>query len=146
MTYFFEEAGWKKAYQENENRKKIWIYIKFSDASTLFLSEYSDWLTIEKYCNDKNKKIKLLGLQYRTNRIVEKVQGEEGVYLVRSLKAGFGEKPRQCYTIGIVRGDKIEKKTWAVPELSFEFASVDLVETSFEKAIVRNETETKTIQ
>lgn len=144
MNYLFGEDNWKRAYQSPENRKKIWIYIKLSNDTLLFLDDYSKWLTIDQYCKANSLTIKEIGLQYKTNRITENVENYEGIYLVRSLKAEFGASPKQCYTIGRVVQDKIEKKTWILPELTFAHASVDTVKQSFEEAIVNND-KTKTI-
>lgn len=140
MNYILGEDSWKTEYQKQENRQKIWIYIKFSNGKVMFLDEYDKWLSIEKYCKQHLITIKELGLQYRTHRIVENVEHYNAIYLIRSLKADFGAAPRQCYTIGRVVGDMIHKKTWILPELSFGFSSIDPVETSFKEAIVKNET------
>ena len=147
MTYIFEEEGWKKAYQKHSNRKIIWIYIKFSNDSTVFLDEYEDWLTVDEYCKKNTLTIKEVGLQYRTNRVTENTSDWSGIYLVRSIKADFGLKPKHCYTVGKVIDDKIEKSTWIVPELTLAFNSVDTIAESFEKAIINNEKkQTKAIQ
>jgi len=147
MKYIIGEKAWKEEYQKLENRKRIWIYIKFSNHEIIFLREYSQWLTVQDYCREKKIFIRELGIQYRTHRVVEKFSKADDVYLVRSLKADFGSNPKQCYTIGKVNGQLIHKKTWIVPELTFTFSSVDTVETSFAEAIVINDEEkTQTIQ
>ena len=143
MSYIFEEDGWRREYQNPAKQNLIWIYILFSNESVVFLDDFNDWLTVENYCNEKDLKITEIGLQYATNRITETVSNADGVYLIRSLRADFGSKPKQCYTIGIVSGNKVKKKTWIVPELVFSFSSNDEIENCFEEAIVYHDKKRK---
>jgi hypothetical protein len=136
MSYIFGSDEWRKAYNTPQRRRIIWIYILFSDGSEVFLDQFEDWLSIQDYCNSNNLSIKELGLQFCSHRITESMDGCDGCYLIRSLRADFGEKTKHCYTIGRVSGDQIEKKSFVTPELIFSFSSTDPVETSFKEAIV----------
>ena len=144
MKYIVGDHGWSKEYQNPEKQKLIWIRIVFSDGKIIFLEQFKQWLTIQDYCIKQNISVKEVGLQYATHRITEKVDDCDGVYLVRSIKGEFGGQTKHCYTIGKLVGNKIHKKAWLVPELIFQFSSVDDVESSFAEAIVYHDKKRKT--
>jgi hypothetical protein len=139
MSYLYGIEEWQSAYQIPENRKKIWIYIEFSNNSIIFLDEFKDWLTIQDYCNDHSLNILKLGIQYKTHKVIEDVSTAPSVYLIRSVRAEFGGDTKQCYTIGKVIDGVVHKTNWIIPELTLAFTSVDPVEECFEEAIVYND-------
>lgn len=144
MNYIIEDSGWQREYQKTEKQKLIWIRIVFSDDRVIFLDEFKKWLTIKDYCKKEAITVKEVSIQYATHRVTERVDDCDGVYVIRSLKGEFGQKAKNCYTIGKVFGNKIHKKTWLVPELMFDFSSVDDIENSFAEAIVYHEQKRKT--
>lgn len=144
MNVIHGERGWRIAYHDPANRKLIWIYIALSNGEIIFLDSYDKWLSMQQYCVDHRVNIVDVGLQYKTNRIIENVENCDGVYVVTSLKADFGASARKCITIGKVKGDTISKQAWYTPELIFAYSSVDRLQESFEKAIVYHDKKIKT--
>lgn len=147
MNYIFEEEGWRNFYRENPDcRKNTWIYIKFNDNSVVFLREMKQWLTIQKYCSQKDLTMKQVGLQYKSHREVIDCLGCDGIYVVTSIRGQMGGEPKHCFTIGKVRGDKIKKDLWITPELIIEDSYEDSIDTCFKEAIVYHDPEAKIIQ
>ena len=69
----------------------------------------------------------------------------EAVYLVRSIKAELQGKSIDCYTIGFLKDNKVEKTMWIVPALVEEAQHTDNFEECFEEAFVYNVRQTKTV-
>lgn len=138
MKYIIGEDSWRKAYANTDNRRKIWICINTSDDKEIYLDEYDKWLTFQKYCDENNLSIKNIGLRYRSHSITMDVADSEAVYLVRSLKAELQGKTIDCYTIGFLKDNKVEKTMWIVPALVKEAEHTDNFEECFEEAFVYN--------
>ena len=146
MNYIFEEEGWRNFYQENPGyRKHIWIYVKFNDDSVVFLKEISQWLTIQKYCSQKNLTLKQVGLQYKSHREVIDCGNCDGIYIVTSIRGQMGGEPKHCFTIGKVHGDKIKKDLWVTPELIVEDSYEDSLSKCFKEAVVYHDPKAKVI-
>ena len=140
MTYIFEEEGWKEYYRNNpDSRKNVWIYVKFSNNSVVFLKDIKEWLTIPSYCKQKSLDVHVIGLQYKSHRETIDCSQSDGAYVVTSLRGQLGADAKQCFTLGKIQGDKVLKELWSTPELTREDHFEDSVETCFREALVYNE-------
>ncbi len=140
MTYIFEEEGWKIYYKNNpKHRKTIWIYVKFSNGSTVFLKDIKEWLTIQDYCRKKNLNVYSIGLQYKSHRETIDCSQSDGAYVVTSIRGQYGGETKQCFTLGKIQGDIVIKELWSTPELMREDHYEDSVDTCFREALVYNE-------
>lgn len=142
-NYIFGFDNWKKFYLQNkqENKKKTWIFFQTSDDKEIYLKEYNEWLTIQDYIDKKSLKIISVGLRHKTNKIVVDTSIADAVYLVRSVKGEFGAVTRQCFTIGKINGNKVEKTMWLTPELIEESSYIDNIDECFPEAVVYNDKE-----
>jgi len=142
-NYIFGFDNWKKFYLQNkqENKKKTWIFFQTSDDKEVYLKEYNEWLTIQDYIDKKSLKIISVGLRHKTNKIVVDTSIADAVYLVRSVKGEFGAVTRQCFTIGKINGNKVEKTMWLTPELIEESSYTDHIDACFPEAVVYNDKE-----
>lgn len=138
MSYIIGVDEWRKVYASGSNHKIVWIVLETSDNNTVYLDSYSKWLTFKTYCEEKKLKINNIGLQYKTNLIKTDTSGKKGVYLIRSVKGQMGGTSRDCFTIGIVNGNKVNKTMWLTPELVEDSSYEDDLENCFEEAIIYN--------
>ena len=145
MQYIFVHENWCKAYTDDDNRRRIWIYFKTSQNKEVYLSEYKQWLTVQEYLDKNNVTIKEFGIQYRSHRVTEKCSKKDGVYVIRSVKGELHGLTKQCYTLGIVKGEDVHKTMYLTPALIEESKVVDNIKDCFEEAIVYNDKESKTI-
>ena len=145
MKYIIGEDGWRRAYANTDNRRKIWDYLYKLDDKEIYLDDYDKWMTFQKYCDDNNVYIKGISLRYRSHCIKMENEDAEAVYLVRSIKAELQGKSIDCYTIGFLKDNKVEKTMWIVPALVEEAQHTDNFEECFEEAFVYNVRQTKTV-
>jgi hypothetical protein len=134
----FGYDSWAKKYSESTREKKynIWIYAKLSNSKEIYLEEYKHWQDLKKYCYDNVLNIEIIGLRYRSHQIEKVVDCSEAVYVVRSVKGEFGATTKQCYTIGLLKDNKVEKTMWITPELVEESSFIDNKEDCFEEAFI----------
>lgn len=145
MKYIIGHDNWCKAYANDNDRKRIWIYIKTSDQKEIYLDEYDKWLQFQEYCNINNLNIEQIGLQYRSHCVTTEVKDAEAVYLVRSIKGEMHSVSKQCYTIGLLKNNKVHKTMWLTPALVEEMKTVDNIEDCFKEAFVYNVKKSKTV-
>jgi hypothetical protein len=147
-NYIFGFDNWKKFYLQNkqENKKKTWVFVKTSDEKEIYLTDYNQWLTIQEYVDKKSLKILSVGLRHKTNQILVDTSTSDAVYLVRSVKGEFGSVTRQCFTIGKINGDEVEKTMWLTPELIEESFYIDHIDECFPEAIVYNDKQKRKAQ
>lgn len=138
MNYIVGIDNWSKVYSSNNNHKNIWIVLDMSNGDTLYLKDYDEWLTLRQYCIENNLKINSVGLQYKTNLVKTDTSNKDGVYLIRSVKGQMGGSSRDCFTIGIIDGEKVKKTMWLTPELVEDSSYEDDISNCFEEAIVLN--------
>lgn len=134
----FGYDSWVKKYSESPREKKynIWIYAKLNDNKEVYLEEYKHWQDLKKYCYDNTLNILTIGLRYRSHQIESDSSCAEAVYLVRSVKGEFGAATKQCFTIGLLKNNKVEKTMWITPELIEENFFIDNLEDCFEQAFI----------
>ena len=101
-NFIFGYDNWTKAYNLVENRKIIWIYIKFNNDIIVYLKDYKNWKDVQEYCNINNLMIIEIGIQYKSHRVTRDASNSDGVYLVTSLRGQFGGSTRECFTVGII--------------------------------------------
>lgn len=137
MIFGFE--NWQKHYIQSGNTKSIWIVVQTSNEDDIYLETYQDWLDFKNYFATQDNKIKNIGLQYKSHLIKTYAGNADAVYVIRSVKGQMGGTSRDCYTIGIVKGDKVHKTMWLTPELVEDSSYVDTLENCFEEALVYND-------
>ena len=86
MNYIVGHENWTKAYTDDDNRDRIWVYFKTSDEKEIHLKEYESWLTVQQYLDNNNLKIIQVGLRYRSHLIKQDSSKAKAVYVVRSVK------------------------------------------------------------
>jgi len=146
MTDFiYGYDNWRKIYLDSpELKKNIWVFIKLSNDTEIYLKHYNQWFDIKNWLTNTNNSISQVGLRYRSNQISVDVDNCDGVYLVRSIKGEFGGRTKECYTIGKITNDIVSKTMWLTPELIEESSFTDKIEDCFEEAIIYNEQKRKT--
>ncbi len=146
MEYVVGHENWCKAYTNDTDRDRIWIYIVTSDEKELHLKEYDQWLGFQKYIDKNNLTINKVGLRYRSHCITMDAKDSKAVYIVRSVKGEMHNITKQCYTIGFLREDnKVEKTMWLTPALIEELKTVDEIKDCFEKAFVYHVGQSETV-
>ena len=134
--------NWKNYYKTSGIRRNTWIVVS-TDDKDLYLENHKDWINIKDYIG--KTRIKAIGLQYRSHRIEAANDPKaEGLYVVPSAKGEYGGNTKQCYTIGVIHGDKVDKCMWIIPELVPDDKYIDELKRCFPEAIVLNDEETKT--
>jgi hypothetical protein len=130
--------NWQKIYSDlpREEKYNIWIYALLSNDQQVYVPDYKLWFDLKKYCAEKDLKINTIGLRYRSHQIEQKSDCAEGVYVVRSIKGEFGGVSKQCYTIGLLQDNVVNKTMWVTPELIEECTSIEQIEDCFEEAII----------
>jgi len=138
MNYIFGVENWRKAYSSGNRHKNIWIVIETSKNDIIYLENYDQWLTFKNYCKENGLKIHSVGLQYKSNLVSTDTKNADGVYIIRSVKGQMGGASRDCYTIGIVNGKKVNKTMWLTPELIEDNSYEDDIDNCFEEALIYN--------
>jgi hypothetical protein len=146
MNYIIGHENWTKAYTDDDNRDRIWVYFKTSDEKEIHLKEYESWLTVQQYLDNNNLKIIQVGLRYRSHLIKQDSSKAKAVYVVRSVKGEMYGATKECYTIGLLDSkDNMHKTMWFTPALVEEMKTIDPIEDCFEEAIVYNVRQGETV-
>ena len=145
MSYVVGKENWLKLYRDVKYRRKVWIYALTSDDKEIFIDEYEDWPNFQSYIDDRNVDIVKIGLQYKTNLVQHEVGDAEAVYVIRSVKGQLHGSTLQCYTIGLLRDGKVDKRFYIVPSLTPDIKCVDDFEECFKEAFVYNVRQGKTV-
>ena len=146
MNYIIGHENWTKAYTDDDNRDRIWIYFRTSDDKEIHLKEYKHWLTVQEYLDKNNLSIIQVGLRFRSHLIKQDASKAKAVYVIRSVKGEMYGMTKECYTIGLLdRADKMHKTMWFTPALVEEMKTVDPIEDCFEEAIVYNVRQGETV-
>jgi|21_taG_2_1085346.scaffolds.fasta_scaffold14945_2 hypothetical protein len=147
MKYIVGHDNWTKAYTEDHDRDRIWIYFVTSDNKEVHLQEYDHWLTVQEYLDKNNLTILKVGLRYRSHLVKQDASKAQAVYVIRSVKGEMYGVTKECYTIGLLDEDgKMHKTMWMTPALVEEMKTVDSINDCFEKAIVYNVRQGETVQ
>ena len=133
-----DKNEWLKHFRRNKTG--TWIIIELTNGSTHFRDHFNGWLEIKRICDDENIFIKRLYLKFRSHLVEIDIKDADGLYLVRSILGKIGGKSKEHYTTGVVKGDKVYKKMWMIPELISERDSEDSIERCFEQAIIYDKT------
>lgn len=137
-NFIYGYESWRKFYSSSAPivKKNIWIYIKFSNDQEIYLKDYSDWGSVREFVDENNLDIHSVGLRYKSHQIEVDTKDSEAVYVVRSAKGEFGGSTKNCYTIGSLQNNKMNKKMWLTPELIEECSYVDDLDNCFVEAII----------
>jgi len=134
-SYIQGEEGWSAAYKKG-GRKRVWIYVKFSNGQEIYLSDYPQWLELKAEVEASEYAISEIGLRYRSHKITVDTAGTDGVYLVRALQAQFGGDTVHFYTVGLVHGNTVNKTRWHTPSLVEESSEETTLDECFEEALI----------
>lgn len=146
MKYIVGHENWTKAYTDDHDRDRIWVYFRTSNDKEIHLQEYEHWLTVQEYLNNNNLTIVQLGLRYRSHLIKQDTSTSKAVYVVRSVKGEMYGVTKECYTIGLMDDyGKMHKTMWMTPALVEEMKTIDSIDDCFEEAIVYNVRQGKTV-
>lgn len=135
-TFITSYQDWLEEYRKN--KYNIWVRAITNDGQEIYLRDYDEWKILKKFCQDNKLSIEKIGLQYRSNSIEIDTSGTDGVYLVRSILATFGQQEKQTYTVGKLYETKVKKTIWILPELIQQLEEEDPVDRCFEEAIIYN--------
>jgi|694.fasta_scaffold00123_88 hypothetical protein len=138
MSYIFGKEQFLQKYKQlsSQERRNIWIIVHTSDESDIYLEDYSDWLTIGNYCNANKLTISKISLQYKSHVVDFDTTNADGVYLSKTAKGTLGGETKQCYSIGVLRENKIYRTLYAIPELIEDLKLEDEVENCLKEALV----------
>lgn len=129
-----------------KDKYKIWIKVILSNSEERYFCEYNDWFSIKQYCQKNSVNVNEIGLQYRSNYLGINATGCDGVYLVQSLVGVMGEQSKKTYTVGKIKGDKVEKKVFLTPELIEDRTEIDSVSSCFAEGLLYHNEQAKIIQ
>lgn len=146
MNYIFGKDQFLNVYRSlsDKDRRSIWIIVKTSDNQDIYLQDYSQWLTINYYCNTNKLTIDSISLQYRSHVVTKDTKNCDGVYLAKTVKGQMGGETRHCYSIGTLHDNIIRKTLWLTPELIEDLSFDDNVEDCLKQALVVYEKSSKT--
>lgn len=133
MSLINNRDAWRQEYRKDKT--KIWIIVHFQHC-VYYFADYEDWYEIKKL-GPKLGPIQEIKLQYRSHIVsTGKVRQCEGVYLVRSIIGKIGGEPIKTITVGLIKGDKVHKTCWSLPDLTQRESTVDNIEDCFKEAMV----------
>lgn len=119
--------------------REVFVHTTLSNGSEFYFSDYEDWFSIKSMCEDSNLSIEKFELQFRSHVESYDVDNAEAIYFVRSVMGQVGQKSKEYFTVGTLRGDIVYKKMWLKPELIVEKEYEDTIESCFEEAMIYND-------
>ena len=96
-----------------QNKDAIWIKARLDDGSEFFMDKHQGWRDLKEYCSDNNTFLEELQLQFRSHEVDINIEDAEAVYLVRSVLGKMGGATRNFYTVGILKGEEVQKQCGA---------------------------------
>jgi hypothetical protein len=137
-NFIYGYENWKSIYNNSpeEIQRQTWVYLKFSNQQEIYLKSYEDLKLVQDFVYTNKLNINAVGLRYKSHNIEIDTKNSEAVYIVRSAKGEFGGSTKNCYTVGTVNGDKVNKTMWITPELIEECSYIDDLDNCFEEAII----------
>ena len=134
--------NWKNYYKTSKIKRNTWIVVTLSDERDLYLEGHKDWINLKEEIAQTKNKIHAIGLQYRSHRMeTANDPTADGFYVVPTAKGEYGGDTKQCYTVGIIHGDKIDKCIWITPELVPDDKYIDTLDRCFPEAIILHDKE-----
>jgi|688.fasta_scaffold03072_9 hypothetical protein len=136
LVYGYE--NWQNVYStlNSEDKKNVWIYIKFSNGQDVYLQHYANLSEVRNLVQTHNFNIDAIGLRYKSHEIIVDTKDSDAIYIVRSLKGEFGGNTKHCYTTGYLKNNQMHKTMWITPELVEESSYIDELDNCFEEAII----------
>lgn len=137
-NFIYGYENWKNFYTTSpeETQRQTWVYLKFSNNQEIYLKSYEDLKLVQDFVYKNKLNIDTVGLRYKSHNIEIDTKDSDAVYIVRSAKGEFGGSTKNCYTVGMLNGDKVNKTMWITPELIEECSYVDDLDNCFEEAII----------
>lgn len=123
-------STWLDHYRSNKDA--TWIKCQTSDGEWHYFYDIKTWLSIK----ETGVGVKKLQLQFRSHIIDIDIDNCDGVYLIRSLLGMSGAVTKYCLTVGLVRGEKVFKTQYSLPELLVEDSTIDPIDRCFPEAII----------
>lgn len=139
---------WKDFYLKNrkENSNKIFIKVMTSDGKHFFFTndQFDTWLEVKKRCDEDKVRVQDLHFQFRSHKCVINLDdAEEGLYLIRSVLGAVGMPTKDYFTVGKIKGGKVYKEMWLVPELIKDQEYTERLSDCFTEAVIHYETKKK---
>tara|TARA_Y100000817_G_C16432195_1_gene356886 strand:+ start:17 stop:430 length:414 start_codon:yes stop_codon:yes gene_type:complete len=125
---------WLERYRSN--KRATWVNVRLTNGEEHYYDQYEGWRSLKERCDKENIFIQEMSLQFRSHQVDIDLTDAEGIYLIRSLMGQLGGNTRDYLTTGILKGDKVYKKMWIVPELIVDKEMTDSVEDCFEEALI----------
>ena len=125
---------WIKRYRSNKHA--TWVNVRLTNGEEHYYDQYEGWRSLKERCDKENLFIQEMSLQFRSHQVDIDLTDAEGIYLIRSLMGQLGGNTRDYLTTGILKGDKVYKKMWIVPELIVDKEMTDSVKDCFEEALI----------
>ena len=125
---------WLERYRSN--KRATWVNVRLTNGEEHYYDQYEGWRSLKERCDKENLFIQEMSLQFRSHQVDIDLTDAEGIYLIRSLMGQLGGNTRDYLTTGILKGDKVHKKMWIIPELIVDKQMTDSVEDCFEEALI----------
>ena len=125
------------------NKQAIWVKVKLTNGKEFFFEKYDTWKFIKDTCKRVGVSVERLHLQFRSHEVKVDLSDADGVYFIRSVMGQMGGSSKDYYTVGIIKGDRVNKKMYIIPELIEEKSYEDDIESCFPEGIIYNAKEKK---
>lgn len=147
MNYILGKESFRKFYRSltDTERRTIFIIVGTSDGQEVYLTEYKQWLSFGDYISQTGSRIDKISLQYRSHVVPIDTSNSDGVYLVKTAKGQMGGATKDCYSVGIVKGNKVYRQLYITPELIKDIEFEDDLNCCIEEALILHEQKAKTI-
>jgi hypothetical protein len=141
-----DEQKLKQFYSSDRNNtKKVFVSVMTTDGKHFFLpisirGMFDGWRErVKEHCKNNNVFVQDLHLRFRTNRAIIDVEGADALYLIRAARGSLGGPTHHFIVVGIVKGDKVTKHFYAVPELLHDHEETDWLSTCNPEALIYRE-------
>jgi len=121
------------------NKQAIWVKVKLTNGKEFFFEKYDTWKFIKDTCKRVGVSVERLHLQFRSHEVKVDLSDADGVYFIRSVMGQMGGSSKDYYTVGIIKGDRVNKKMYIIPELIEEKSYEDDIESCFPEGIIYND-------
>lgn len=135
------QDNWSRVYKSKLSgcHRKTWIFCELNNGKRIYLLAENKVDLIKKYCTLNKVGINKVGLKYRSHEIELDEYGDDGYYIVKSVRGSMGSKTKHCIVLGAIKGGKVHKKAFITPELIVSYEDVDDIEGCFEEALIYND-------
>ena len=121
-----------------QDKTSVWVKVKLTNDKEFYFTNYKgSWEGIKATCDFKNLFIKEFILQFRSHEVIIDIpEDADAFYFVRSILGQMGADCQHYYTVGIIKGDNVQKDMYIIPELIKDKSYEDNIESCFEEGII----------